>query len=325
MTERLHDLLLPLPFLLCALLLGGCAERPENLFQGYAEGEYVQVSSPFGGRLEALAVRRGVAVRKGDTLFLLDPAPEAQEAAEAEQELRRAEGNLDDLLKGERPTELAAVAARLAQARTRRDLSRQELDRREKLFADRVISAEEVDRARAALERDRAAVRELEAELATARLGGRSDRIAAARAAVAAAEAGLARARWRLEQKNRRAPAEGLVFDTLFKPGEYVPAARPVVTLLPPENILVRFFVPEPVVGTLKIGQKVAVTFDGAGGSFPAAISFISPQAEYTPPVIYSRQTRAKLVFLVEARPAEPAAFHPGQPVEVRLEGPVAR
>lgn len=320
MTEHRRHLLRFFPFLLCALLIG-CSERPGTLFQGYAEGEFVHVASPQGGRLEDLKVRRGGSVRKGDLLFVLETSPESQEVAEAEQELRRATDNLNDLLKGERPTELAAVAARLAQTRTRLALSKQELDRREKLYAEKTISAEELDRARSALDRDRAAVRELESELATARLGGRPDRIAAARAAVAAAEARLGQARWRLEQKGRSAPAGGLVFDTLYEPGEFVAAGRPVVTLLPPGNILVRFFVPEPVVGTLKIGQRVSVTFDGTRRSYAATISFISPQAEYTPPVIYSRQTRAKLVFRVEARPDEPAAFHPGQPVEVRPEG----
>lgn len=310
-----------LSLFLLSLLLSGCDERPDTLFQGYAEGEFVHVASPQGGRLELLKVRGGETARKGDLLFALETSPESQDAAEAEQELRRAEKTLDDLLKGERPTELAAVAARLAQARTRGDLSRQELSRREKLYTEKVISAEELDRARSAFERDRAAVRELEAQLATARLGDRPDRIAAARAAVAAAEARLSQARWRLEEKGRSAPAAGLVFDTLYEPGEFVPAGRPVVTLLPPEKILVRFFVPEPLVGTLKIGQKLSVTFDGAGRTHSATISFISPRAEYTPPVIYSRETRAKLVFLVEARPEEPTAFHPGQPVEVRPEG----
>lgn len=320
MTEPFFHLQRLFPFLLCAFLLG-CSESPEKLFQGYAEGEFIHLASPQGGRLEELKVRRGTAVRKGDLLFVLETSPESQEVAEAEGALRRAVDTLNDLLKGERPTELAAVAARLAQARTRRDLSKQELDRREQLYAEGAISAEELDRARSALERDRSAVRELESELATARLGGRPDRIAAARADVAAAEARLGQARWRMAQKGRSAPAGGLVFDTLYEPGEFVPAGRPVVTLLPPENILVRFFVPEPLVGTLKIGQKVSITFDGAGRNYPATISFISPQAEYTPPVIYSRQTRAKLVFRAEARPAEPAAFHPGQPVEVRPEG----
>jgi HlyD family secretion protein len=161
-----------------------------------------------------------------------------------------------------------------------------------------------------------------EAELATARLGARSDQQQAATAAVGAARARLEQAQWALAQKRQAAPAGGLVFDTLFQVGEYVPAGRPVVSLLPPGNIKVRFFVPEPALSRLRVGQAVTVQVDG-GASLTATIDYLAPRAEYTPPVIYSRETRAKLVFLAEARPAaaDAARLHPGQPVEVRLAG----
>lgn len=314
---------LPGILLLAALsLLSGCGEKPANYHQGYAEGEFVQVASPRGGRLDRLAVARGGQVKEAELLFALEAEEEAAAVAEAEKQLRQAEERLADLKKGERPTELAAVQARLEQARAARELSRLQWERRKALFAERFVSAEEVDQAAAALRRDTEAVAQLEADLATARLGSRTDQIEAARAEVGAAQARLDQVRWALEQKGQAAPAAGLVFDTLYEEGEYIPAGRPVVSLLPPENIKVRFFVPEPAVGTLRVGQPVAVTFDGSGGAIAATISFISPKAEYTPPVIYSRETKAKLVFLVEARPASADAprLHPGQPVEVRLE-----
>lgn len=308
---------------LLLLLPSACDRRPEGLFQGYAEGDFVYVGAPLAGELVALEVARGRQVQAGDVLFTLEHAFEQAGVAAAAEEARRAEEQLADLRKGERPTELAQVAADLRRARAQRELSRAEFTRRQRLFADKVISAEEFDQARTALRRDQAAVSRLENELATARLGGRSDAVAAAAAAVAAARERLAQARWALEQKTQQAPAAALVFDTLYQVGEQVPAGRPVVSLLPPQNIKIRFFVPEPVVGTLEVGQQVTVTFDGAGRDYPAAISFISPEAEYTPPVIFSRETRAKLVFLVEARPAPADAprFHPGQPLDVRLEG----
>jgi ABC-2 type transport system ATP-binding protein len=128
--------------------------------------------------------------------------------------------------------------------------------------------------------------------------------VRAARSQVEAAQARLAQARWVLEQKTQSAPESGLVFDTLFEEGEYVPAARPVVSLLPQGRIVLRFFVPEPLAGTLAPGDEVLVDFDGAETALLATVTFISPQAEYTPPVIFSRETRAKLVFLVEARPS---------------------
>ena len=162
---------------------------------------------------------------------------------------------------------------------------------------------------------------ELKAQLATARLAARPDEIRAAQAATAAAREALAQAEWRLEQKSLRAPRDGQVTDTLYVQGEWVPAGSPVVTLLPPTHIKVRFFIPEKILGSVKVGQPVSVRCDGCGEPITAPVSYISPQAEYTPPVIYSRENRAKLVFLLEARPApaEATRLHPGQPVEVRL------
>ncbi len=315
----------PLPglFLLAVVgLLGGCGEKPEPLFQGYAEGEFVQVAAPLAGRLERLAVARGGQVEAGELLFSLEHAAETAAVAEAEHQVSQAEDRLADLLKGERPSELAALTARLAQAREARDLSRLELERRQRLFEASTVSAEERDRARTAFRLDQAAVAELEAQLQTARLGARRDQIAAARAEAAAARARLEQANWALEQKSQSAPAAAFVFDTLYVEGEFVPATFPVVTLLPPGNLKIRFFVPERLVGTLRPGQPLTVDWDGAGQPLTAAISYISPQAEYTPPVIFSRETRAKLVFMVEARPEpeQAARLHPGQPVEVRLE-----
>lgn len=308
--------------LLACLLLGGC--QPENAprFQGYAEGEFILVASPLVGRLESLTVERGAQVQSGELLFRLERVAEQAAVSAAEQQVLSAQSRLEDLRKGERPSELGALRSRQAQARAALELSRKEFDRRQALFAQKVISGEELDRARSSLLRDQAVVDELQAQLETARLGSRRDTIEAGRADLEAARARLDQARWALEQKSQSAPHSALVFDTLFEPGELVPGGVPVVSLLPPGNIKLRFFVPEPVVGTLRLGQKLAVFFDGSDGALPATISFISPQVEYTPPVIYSRETRAKLVFLVEARPdpASAARFHPGQPVEVHLE-----
>jgi HlyD family secretion protein len=310
--------------LLAAALLfpAGCSESPADFFQGYAEGEYLYVAAPLTGQLEKLAVARGTSVAAGDQLFTLERDFEAAALAETGHALQQAESRLADLAKGERPSELATLEARLDQARASRDLSRRELERRERLFRDRVIPGEQLDQARTTAESDAAAVAELTAQLQTARLGGRSDALAAARAEVEAVRERLSQARWRYEQKSQAAPCAALVYDTLFVAGELVPAASPVVSLLPPENIKIRFFVPEPRVGALAIGQAVSVGFDGATRSYQARISYISPQAEYTPPVIYSRESRTKLVFMVEARPdaGDRGYLHPGQPVEVRLE-----
>jgi len=312
-----------LPALLTAmLLLWGCNQQPESVLHGYAEGDFVLVAPPLAGRLEVLSVQRGDQVQAGDLLFVLDHVEEQAAVTVAEQEVQRAASHLEDLRKGQRPSELRAIEARVEQARANLELAEQEFARRRELRDQEAISVEEYQRAVATLNMDRAALANLEAQLETARLGARRDAVAAGQAELDAARASLDQARWALAEKSQHAAQAGLVFDTLFEPGEFVRAGYPVLSLLPPGNIKIRFFVPEPLVGSLHVDQPITVAFDNSQGPLPATISFISPLAEYTPPVIYSREARAKLVFLVEAYPGPAVAtrFHPGQPVDVFLE-----
>jgi len=127
---------------------------------------------------------------------------------------------------------------------------------------------------------------------------------------------------WSFLQKRQAAPQAGLVYDTLYRQGEWIAAGKPVIALLPPQNIKVRVFVPETRIGSIQYGDSVRVTVDGVRDPFVGKVSYISPRAEYTPPVIYSRETRDKLVFMVEAvfDPATAAKLHPGQPVDVQFE-----
>jgi HlyD family secretion protein len=308
-------------FISCVLLSACHAEAPAG-YQGYAEGEYVRVASSFAGRLERLNVRRGDTVKPGLPLFALESENEAAARREAEQRLRAAEAQLANLQKGRRPTEIAAIEAQLGQAEAALKLSQAQLRRSEQLVAQNFVSRERLDEARSAYERDRAHVGELQADLATAGLAARQDEIRAARASVEAAQAALAQAEWRLDQKSVRSPVGGVVADTLFVMGEWVPAGAPVANLLPPENIKVRFFVPEQALGSIALGQSVSISCDGCAAPIPAKVTFVSPRAEYTPPVIYSRESRAKLVFLIEARSSREDAvkLHPGQPVDVKPE-----
>jgi len=307
-----------------AAALSGCREATTYTYQGYAEGEFIQVAAPSGGQLESLHVSEGDQVQQGELLFALDTEKHQARVREAEKALARSRAELEDLRKGRRPTEIEALEARLSQAQAALALSRKEYRRRLDLAKTEAISADQVDQAETALEKDKHEVRRLQAELATARLGARQDRIEAAKAGIEAARAALKQVRWELEERSQKSPAAGLVFETFFEPGEWVSPGRPVVSILPPGNMKVVFFVPEPVYGTLSLGDRVLVTWDG-GGRLKAKISFISPKPEYTPPVIYSSTSRAKLVFLFEARPLKDQAaqkLHPGQPVDIRVLGP---
>lgn len=311
-----------LPGLLIATAaLASCSREAPPLYQGYAEGEYVRVAAPYAGSLTTLAVQRGAQVVAGAPLFALEQDNEKAARDEAAQRLKQTDARLENLKKGKRPDEINAVLAQREQARAALKLSMANFARDEKLVKSGFISSQKLDASHAALERDRARVQELDAQLATAKLAARSDEIRAAEAEVEAARAALARADWALAQKTVTAPVAGLVQDTLYVQGEWVPAGSPVVSLLPPQNIKVRFFVPETRIGSLKTGQVVTLSCDSCAAPVAAAISYIAPQAEYTPPVIYSRENRGKLVFMVEARPApaDAAKLRPGQPVDVRL------
>lgn len=306
--------------LIAAAGMAGCSRDASQLYQGYAEGEFVRVAAPYAGSLTLLAVQRGGQVEAGAPLFALEQDNEKAARDEAMQGLKRAEAQLENLKKGKRPVELDVVIAQREQARAALKLSMADFSRDEKLAKDGFISSQKLDASRTVLERDRQRLKELEAQLASAKLAARVDEVRAAEAQVAAARAALVRADWSLSQKSVKAPVAGLVQDTLYVQGEWVPAGNPVISLLPPQNIKVRFFVPEARVNSLKAGQPVTLSCDGCAAPIPATISYIAPQAEYTPPVIYSKENRGKLVFMVEARPAPADAtrLRPGQPLDVR-------
>lgn len=144
-----------------------------------------------------------------------------------------------------------------------------------------------------------------------------------AEAALRQAKANLEWAQTRLARRNAHSPGDGTIEQIYYRPGETVPAGRPVVALLPPGNLKIRFFAPQAVLPELKYGDVVGISCDGCDKGLTAKISFIARSAEFTPPVIYSMEERAKLVFLIEARPEHPEKFRVGQPVTVTLpQGP---
>ncbi|HSW12691.1 MAG TPA: HlyD family efflux transporter periplasmic adaptor subunit [Solimonas sp.] len=291
--------------LLASLLLAACGDQGPPVYQGYVEGEFVRVSAARAGRLDALAVRRGDTVVKGQALFALE--------AGAEQALLdEAQARLADLGKGERPEESAIRQAQLAEAEAQAGLSQKEWQRQRQLFEGHTISRARLDQAAAARERDAARVRELQARLRAAGLAGRED-------AQRAAEAMVAQARWQLQQKSQVAPAAGVIDDVYYRVGEWVPAGAPLLSLLPPGNRKLRFFVPQQALSAMPVGRQLQVRCDGCAQPVRAVVSHVAATAEFTPPVIYSREQRSRLVFLVEAQPeaADALRLQPGQPVDV--------
>lgn len=305
---------------LAALALTACRPPPEPAWSGYVEGEFVYMAAPLAGALATLAVQRGQPVAQGAVLFTLDAQAERDARDEAAARLAGAQALAANSRTGRRSDELAVTQAQLAQARVQATLATAELARQQQLVAQGFLSAARLDEVRAAADLARSRVAELDAALRVAALPARADERGAADAAAQAAQAGLAQARWREGQKQQAAPTAALVTDTFFRVGEWVPAGQAVVALLPPGSIRARFFVAESEVGSLMIGQAVTIHCDGCGAPIAAHIDRIATQPEFTPPVIYSNAQRARLVFMVEARPApqDGPRLKPGQPVDVR-------
>lgn len=311
----------PVSFLLAALL-SGCQPAGETRFQGYVEGEPVLVSAQQSGQLTSLMARRGDAIKAGMPLFSQDQAVEAASVSQAKARLAETQAQLGNLSTGKRPPEIAAIEAQLKDAEARRALSAEQLGRQQALLAKGFVSAESLDQARTQLARDQASVSQMRAQLATARLPGRADERAAAQAQVAASQAALEQSTIRLEQKSQRAPVSGLVQDIYYRAGEWAAAGQAVLSILPAENIKIRFFVPETMLSELRIGQAVGIHCDGCGAPVPAVVRFVSASAEYTPPVLFSEKNRHRLVYMVEAwpQPQDAARLHPGLPVDVSFD-----
>ncbi len=322
MTARRLALLL----LLAAVVAGGIwyrlREPADSLhWLGYAEADYVKVAPTQQGRLVALSVARGDRVAAGAPLFAQDPTNDRAQRDQAAADLAQGREKLADLQAEGRPPEIAQARADLADAEASYDRIARDLARNEAMLGSGGVSRQTVDQNRADTRSAQARVEAARAKLALEQdPTGRQHAIAAQQAAVESAQAALAAAQWRLDQRTVTAPAGGIIADTYALPGETVAAGAPVVSLLPPGNIRVRFFVGEPDLARLRIGQTVSVACDSCPVRLTARISFVAPQPEYTPPVIYSEESRGTLVYLVEAIPDPDSRplLKPGQPVDIR-------
>lgn len=303
-----------------ALALAGCQERAASGWSGYAEGDYLYIAASLPGRITTLAVQAGQPVDLGAPLFTLDSEPERAQEGQAQANLAAAQAQAANLASGRRPDEIAQIQAQLAQARATAQLAQSNLARQRRLVDQGFISAATLDGLESSARQSQGRVSELEAALRVARLPGRPEERAAAQAQARAASEALRHSDWSRRQKQQHAPAAGQVADVFFRAGEYVGAGQPVLSLLPPANIKARFFVPEDQIARLAPGDAVRLACDGCGAPIAARVSRIATQAEYTPPVIYSNAQRAKLVFLVEARPdlQDAPRLRPGQPLDVR-------
>ncbi len=306
-----------LPFA-CFVGLVSCGDSERGGFQGYILGEYVQVSAPVSGQLFQVDAVKGAWVEEGVQLFQLDPCPAKYKLDQYAGLLEQAQFNLENAKKGWRVEEVAVVQHAKAATQAMQVFAGQELARSIELFKTQVVTEQNLDLNRALDHALKEVVAVLGSLQQMASLGGRPDELAALGSAVKALQAQVEEARWRLEEKAQKAPVAGLVHDVYYRRGERVAEGKPVVSLLPPGEVRVRFYVPQKEVPGLAMRQGVEV-FSGEA-KLEAKITFISTQAEYAPPVIFSTEHSEKLVFMAEASfsPEVAKGLHPGQPVEVR-------
>lgn len=291
----------------------------EDRIQGYMEQEPIQMSSLYTGALIELKVDRGSPVEKGQVLFVLDPSPESDHLLRARSNLRAAQSDLENIKKGSRETIIAGFKAELAKAQASLSIATKKAARFQQLFLKHAIDAETNDEAQTQVEVDKALVADALANLQEAELGQRSDVIDAQQAKVDALTAEMNQAQWALDQKTVVSPIAGHVLERYYNPGEIVQGGKPVVSLLNPKRLYAVFFVPEHILGRLCLGESIHLSHDGRDEHAKAHITYISPRAEYTPPVIYSRDSDAMLVFKIQATlpENEAATFYYGQPIHV--------
>lgn len=298
-----------LPFLL--------AESGDRAYQGWVEADTLFIGAESAGRMTVLDVAEGEDVAAGAPLFRLDASSEEAAVAAARAALARSQAELDLAEAAQkRPEEIDVLRASEREATARLELAKQDLDRTRVLVERGTATQASLDTAIAAEAANRASLDSVRSEITLANLPVRDEQLRQAREAVAAAKADLASAEATLAKRSVAAPAAGSIETLYYRLGEVVPSGRPIVALLPPENVRIRFFVPETEIARLTLGQVIRVACDACEPS-DAKISFISGTTEYTPPEIYSLEERAKLVYRVEAIPADPKSFRPGLPVDV--------
>jgi len=309
-------------FRVMASLLSACAPASPAV-AGYVEGEYVQIAPIDTARIASLAVRRGDWVKAGDAVGALETADAAIFVRNAEAQLTQASAELANIRYGRRPEEIAALAATLQAAVVQADDAKRTLDRRRDLHNRGITSQADLDQAQTAYDVAAARVGELTANLAVAKLPSRAEEITAAQSRVVQAQANLDQMKWRLEQRTLTAPAAGQISDIIRRPGEVAGPSAPIVSMLPDGAVKLKVYVPEAMLSSLAVGDALEVRCDGCPAGLSAVVSYIAREPEFTPPVIYSLESRQKLVYLVEARPTREVGRHltPGQIVDIAVTG----
>ena len=300
-------------------LLASCG-GPPPLAVGYVEGEFVLLAPIEVAEVETVLVRRGDRVEPGKVIATLESGDAKIAVAQAEAALAQAEAQLANLRLGKRPEEIAVLEAAVTSAEAQAAEAKRVLGRASDLMEKAIATKAEYDKAATAVETANAAVGQAKANLAVGGLPARDEEIKAAEHLMKQARAELDQANWRLGKREIRAPAAGRVDDIIRTPGDVAGPTAPVISMLPDGAVKLKVYIPEASFSSVRIGSELAVRCDGCPDGLTAKVSYVSPDPEFTPPVIYSLETRQKLVYLVEARPdGDASKLQPGQIVDVDL------
>ncbi|MDP4823781.1 MAG: HlyD family efflux transporter periplasmic adaptor subunit, partial [Aestuariivirgaceae bacterium] len=304
---------------LIASLFSACTS-PDAVISGYVEGEYVSLAPHASARILEVAVRRGERVAPGQIVARLEDEDARLALNEAEARLAQTRAALADLQTGKRPQEIAVIEASLLSAEAEARRAKLERDRVAELFQRGVSSQAALDTARANQDVGQARVAEIKANLEVARMAARSQAITLAQGRVREAEAALATARWQLEQRQVKAQNAGVVDDVLRHPGDMAGPGSPILSVLPDGAVKLRLYAPQALLPQLSEREEVSVSCDGCPDGLKAIVSYVAKEPEFTPPVIYSVERRQKLVYLIEARPADASPYlRPGVIVDARI------
>ena len=301
--------------LFAAIIPGHAAAPPQ--FLGYVEADYVYAAAPSAGTIESIAVDEGTAVQAGDVLFVLAHAQQAAVVAGAEARVVAAEATVENLKTGGRSAEIQVARANLDQAQAQLALANAALARTRELFEKGLTPQAKLDQDQASADSAAARVAQLRAQLEVTELPARDAQLANAEAMLVAAKAEAERARSDLEDRTIVASVSGRVETLFFQAGETAAAGVPVVSIIPADALEVKFYVGETERVNLKLGETLTVMCDGCETAITATLSQLASEPQFTPPVIYSRDERNRMVFMAEATLADGSGLLPGQPVTV--------
>jgi len=300
-------------------LFSACDDQRE-IAVGFVEGEYVLVAPTETAQILSIDVARGDKITKDQPLARLEKRDVEIAVLQAEASVEQAQRKLANLQLGRRPQEIAVIEASLASAKVQVVEAERNFQRQSDLLKRGITSQGKFDTAESGMALAKSKMDELMANLEVAKLPARIDEVKAATATVKQAEAVLENANWRLSKRTLSIPRSGTVVDIIRNSGEVASPQAPVLTILPDDGLKLRFYIPQKSLARMKLGQQLNASCDGCANPLSATIVYISPDPEFTPPVIYSLKNRQKLVYMIEARPdANSSGLNAGQIVDVDI------